>query len=74
MTRNTERTAAKAYAARRASIDAMLAQLKSGLRAHHRSAAQRPNDWGFAGDLGRVEELLDEMFSFLGVPGTEEPQ
>ena len=71
MTRNSERTAAKAYAARRTSIDAKLAQLKSGLRAHHRSAARRPDDWGFAGDLGRVEELIDEMLSFLGVAGME---
>ena len=74
MNRHPERTAAKAYAARRASIDTKMVQLKAAMRAHQRSAAQRPDDWGFAGSLGHIEELLDQALSFLGVAGTEEPR
>lgn len=66
MTRNSERTAAKAYAAQRVAIDSKLALLKVRLRDHHGRAAKRPDDWGFPGNLGHIEEILDQALEFLG--------
>ena len=74
MTRRTKETAAAVYAARRASISKKVSILSATLDVHCGTATQWPDDWRFAGDLGHVEELLDEMLSFLGVAGTEEPR
>ena len=65
------KTARAAYARRRKNIDAKLATLRTGLRAHHTRAAKHPGDWGYAGNLGYVEDLLDQALSFLELTESE---
>ena len=74
MTRRPKQTAAAVYAERHASINKKVSILSAALDVHRGTAARWPDDWRFAGDLGHVEKLLDEMLSFLGVTATEEPR
>lgn len=65
------KTARAAYARRRSQIEAKLARLEKGLEAHHERAAQEPKNWGYAGNLAYVEDLLDQALSFLGLTGKD---
>jgi hypothetical protein len=67
MTRNLT-DAQKAYAQHQEWIAQMLARLDTLLEQHARQAAEKPTNWGFAGDLGHVEEILDKAVTFLGAP------
>ena len=63
----TERktTAAEAYQARRRDVEKLLDMLREEVAHHADYAAKEPRDWGFAGDLGRVRDLLVEALAFL---------
>ena len=51
-------TAADAYRQRRQAVDALLDELRKKIDAHAQRATADPANWGFAGDLGHVEEAL----------------
>lgn len=64
---NTSRqTAAEAYAARRATIEAHLSTIDLGLEQHQKRQDGAPLNWGYAGDLAEVERLLAEAARILG--------
>lgn len=61
-------TAAQAsYRLRQAAIELLTQDLQQQLTSHAARAAEQPWNFGFAGDLGRVEELLDEVVDGLRV-------
>jgi hypothetical protein len=60
------RSAAEAYKMRQANISIQLAALLDAQRTHAERAAQKPSHWGFAGDLGHVEELLARAVEAVG--------
>jgi hypothetical protein len=63
--------ASDTYARRISACRSMLADLSGFLEAHEIRQAVNPNDWGFAGDAGHVEEGLAEIVAFLR-PGSVE--
>ena len=58
-------TAADAYQQRRQAVDALLEELRGKLDAHAQRAAADPANWGYAGDLGHVEEVLRDLAAFM---------
>jgi hypothetical protein len=59
-------TAAQAqYNAHQASIRRLLKQLEAKLDTHEKQASAHPKNWGFAGDVGHVEEKLSELVEFF---------
>ncbi len=58
--------AAASYANRAEYIAAKLAEIQVLLAKHAERAAAKPGNWGFAGDLEHVAELLDQTANFLG--------
>ena len=64
-------TARAAYGLHREQVAARLKQLKAALRDHNARAAKQPLDWGYAGSLGHVSEVLGEVLAFLGVTPAE---
>lgn len=62
----TKPTAAQAaYMARQGKIEQLISDLRGQLKSHAARAAEQPNHYGFVGDLGRVEELLEEVVDGL---------
>lgn len=59
-------TPAQTYAARNQSIDALIERLQAARQAHAQRAECKPGDWGFAGDLGRVEQSLVDLVESMG--------
>lgn len=59
-------TAAQACKARTATIKAQLGRIDEQLGKHAKRAAARPTDWGFAGDLEHVAQLLRQVEDFFG--------
>jgi hypothetical protein len=57
--------AERVYQACRQDVDRLLDMLKEEVTHHAEAAAREPGDWGFAGDLGHVRELLTEALAFL---------
>jgi len=53
------------YARRLREIDMVLRDLKKKLDQHKKEQAKEPLNWGYAGDLGHVQELLAEINTFL---------
>jgi hypothetical protein len=58
-------TAQDTYEEHRREIGVLLASIKAKLAEHGKAAAQRPGDWGYAGDLQHVEQQLREVDGFL---------
>ena len=58
---NKESTAVGAYQARQANISILLAALNDKLALHSKWSAKQPRDWGYAGDLGNVQEGLERI-------------
>lgn len=58
-------TAADEYRQRRQAVDALLEGLRDKLDAHAQRAAADPANWGYAGDLGHVEEVLRDLTAFM---------
>jgi hypothetical protein len=57
--------AADAYRQRRHAVAALLEELRGKLDAHAQRAAAGPANWGYAGDLGHVEEVLRDLAAFM---------
>jgi hypothetical protein len=53
------------YQARQARIQALTQQLHAKLASHATKAASDPKNWGYAGDLGRTEAVLQELVDFF---------
>ena len=60
-----ESTALETYQARQANISILLAALNDRLAAHSHKAASKPRHWGYAGDLGSVQEELERIVAML---------
>ena len=58
-------TAADAYRQRRQAVAALLDELRKKIDAHAQRATADPANWGFAGDLGHVEEVLRDLTAFM---------
>ena len=54
-------TASETYKKRQNEIKALITKLNGKLKKHAEKQKARPNDWGYAGDLGRIKSLLQEM-------------
>ncbi|MET3371220.1 hypothetical protein ABIC89_000253 [Variovorax boronicumulans] len=55
---SAERTATAAYQAYSANITILLAKLDERQRDHAQRASKEPDNWGFAGDLGGLQQVL----------------
>ncbi len=60
-----ESTAFETYQARQANIFILLAALNDRLAVHSHKAASKPKHWGYAGDLGSVQEGLETIVAML---------
>lgn len=60
-----EWTALETYQARQANISILLAALNDRLAVHSHKAASKPRHWGYAGDLGSVQEELERIVAML---------
>lgn len=60
------RTAQAAYAEHQQRIDDQLAAMPALIAAHQKRQQQDPRNWGFAGDLTEVENLLRRAAEMLG--------
>lgn len=58
-----------AYMAHQGEIEQLLVDLGEHLKSHAVRAAGQPDNYGFAGDLGRVETLLNELVDGLAGRG-----
>lgn len=59
------KTAHAVYVERLQSVQERLKALDAKVAAHANREAQNERDWGFAGDLGHLELLLEEAEEFL---------
>lgn len=63
-------TAAEEYSRKTAIVRARLVQVSDLMKKHaERFEATGRTNYGMVGDLGRLNELLDEAFSALGMHG-----
>ena len=58
-------TARELYHQRRREIAGLLKWLNAELDKHDQAAANEPQDYGYAGNLGHVQEKLVEIVAFL---------
>jgi len=63
--RQLKQTAAERYADHQKDIGALLDLVGEELRFHAKMAAEEPEDWGFAGDAGRVCKGLKDILTSL---------
>jgi hypothetical protein len=54
------------YQTRAKEISNLLKSIEGSLKTHYKRAEKQKENWGFAGDLGHVKELLDDIDEFLG--------
>ena len=59
-------TAIAQYKERQTSIQELIKRLEDQLAAHGTKANADPQNWGYSGDLGRVEGGLKELVEFFG--------
>ena len=62
----TKPTAAECYSARYAEAQSLLRQISRCLEEHKAKQAKEPTDWGYAGDLGHVNNELAYILAALG--------
>ena len=61
----SKQTAKQAYEARMKQINERLATIRQELDRHQREFKNEERNWGYAGDLGYVEEQLHIIEAFL---------
>ena len=61
-----KQTAAACYAARYAEAQDLLKRIATRLAEHQKRQAAAPADWGYAGDLGRLNAKLACVLADLG--------
>jgi hypothetical protein len=60
-------TAAEAYAERLERIQRLLAKLNEVLEYHQADHAAQPRDWTLVGDLGLIQDSLEDLLEGWGV-------
>ena len=65
MNRPFANTAASDYAATAAAVELQLAKLRAKLEAHKAQAKADPKNWGYSGDLHKVESGLADILAFI---------
>ena len=65
MERQFAATAASDYDATAAAVELQLAKLKAKLEAHKAKAKADPKNWGYSGDLRKVESDLANILAFI---------
>lgn len=65
MNRPFANTAAADYDATVAAVELQLAKLKGKIEAHKAKAKTDPKNWGYSGDLRKVESDLADLLDFL---------
>lgn len=63
--RRMNQTAAEMYAERQKDIGALMDLIGQEMKAHAEKAAKDPKNWGYAGDLGRIREVMKEALMSL---------
>ena len=64
--KNTIKTAGTDYSEKAAISRDLLKRIAARLSDHQTRQATNPNDWGYVGDLGRVNEELAQVLAALG--------
>ena len=64
--KNAKKTAATEYSEKAAISRDLLKRIAARLSDHQTRQAENPNDWGYVGDLGRVNEELAQVLAALG--------
>lgn len=65
MNRPFANTAASDYDTTVAAVELQLAKLKLKLEAHKAKAKADPKNWGYSGDLRKVESDLADILAFI---------
>jgi hypothetical protein len=65
ITRQLKQTAAERYADQRKDIAVLMDCIQMELDEHAKRAAEKPTDWGFVGDMGRVRESMRDVLLTL---------
>ena len=63
---NTKQTAATAYSQKNAISQDLLKRIAGRLAEHQVQQAAKPQDWGFVGDLGHINEQLAQILAAFG--------
>ncbi len=64
--KNTKKTAGTDYSEKAAISRDLLKRIAARLSEHQTRQASNPSDWGYVGDLGRVNEELAQVLASLG--------
>lgn len=59
------KTAHEVYSERLQAVQERLKSLEAKVLAHSNREAANERDWGFSGDMGHLEQLLEEAEEFL---------
>lgn len=62
----TTKTATTEYSAKAAQAQDFLNRIATRFAEHQTSQAAEPGNWGYVGDLGRVNEELAQVLAVLG--------
>ena len=65
ITRQLKQTAAERYADQRRDIAVLMDCIQMEIEAHAERAAEKPADWGYVGDIGRVRESMRGVLQTL---------
>ena len=63
---NSKQTAAAAYSLKNAITHDLLKRIAARLAEHELQQAAKPQDWGFVGDLGHINEELAQVLAAFG--------
>ena len=63
--RQLKQTAAERYADQRKDIAVLVDCIQMELDEHAKRAAEKPTDWGYVGDMGRIRESMREILQTL---------
>ena len=61
----------RAYQAKKVAIHSLLVRLTEKLNAHAARQKTDPKNWGYVGDLGRIEELVTEAIGGGALAGAD---
>ena len=65
ITRQLKQTAAERYADQRRDFAVLMDCIQMEIEAHAERAAEKPADWGYVGDIGRVREAMRGVLQTL---------
>lgn len=62
---NNDTPAKKAYNTRKDNVQRMMSQLSEIVADHSRAFRNESSNWGYVGEIGYVEEQLQDLINFL---------